>query len=168
MMGIAMQQGVDFITFWSVIEGGSSHPESEIGYFSGDGTITRPSYYHFQMIAQNFRGSSVAATEDSTERPNVKAFAAVDFDQVAVIILNQETGTGFDYTVRLNNGTVSGTRPLRIKVDAGLAVPEYNDFIGAESSVVLVFNTSGTLTKKIVYTRSGHAGASPPKPPDVF
>jgi hypothetical protein len=168
MMGIAMQQGVDFITFWSVIEGGASHPDSEIGYFNGDGTITRPSYYHFQMMAQNFRGSSVAATEDSTERSTVKAFAAVDFDQVAVIILNQETGTGFDYTVRLNNGTVSGTRPLRIRVDAGLAVPEYNDHIGAESSVVLVFNTSGALTKKIVYTRSGHASASPPKPPDVF
>jgi hypothetical protein len=161
LMGIAMQQGVDFVSFWSVIEGGSSHPTTEIGYLSGDGFTFRPLYYHFQMMAENFRGNSVTATELQT---NVKTFAAKDVDQIAVMIMNQETSTSFNYTVRLNNGTVSGSNPLKINVDAGVAA-EYNGILGPESSLLLVFNSSGAIKKKIEYTRTGHA--VPEDPPSV-
>lgn len=152
MMGIAMQQGVDFITFWSTIEG------DELGFISGDGATKRPSYYHFQMMAQNFSGSSVTATDNQT---NVKTFGAQDVDHIAVMIMNQDQSSGFDYTVRLNTGTVSGTKPLKINVDAGVAV-EYNGTISTESSIVLIFDTSGAIKKKIEYKLNGHANSNLP------
>ena len=152
MMGIAMQQGVDFITFWSTIEG------DELGFISGDGTILRPSYYHFQMMAQNFRGNSVTATDNQS---NVKTFGAQDVDQIAVMIMNQDQSSSFNYTVRLNTGSVSGTHPLKINIDAGVAV-EYNETISTESSIVLIFDTSGAIKKKIEYKLNGHANSSLP------
>lgn len=158
MMGIAMQQGVDFITFWSTIEGSSTYWESENGYFSGDGTIKRPSYYHFQMMAQNFRGSSITATDTVTatgnDQPNIKTFASQDTDQIVVMVMNQDLSSSFDYTVRLNTGAVSGTKPLKINVDAGVAV-QYDETISPQSSVVLIFDPYGTIKKKIEYKLSG-------------
>ncbi|HEY0547005.1 MAG TPA: fibronectin type III domain-containing protein [Pyrinomonadaceae bacterium] len=166
LMGIAMQQGVDFVTFWSTIEGGPpDHLDSENGYFSGDGTIKRPSYYHFQMMAQNFRGYSVTATDTVTatgnNQPNVKTFASQDVDQIVVMIMNQEQSSSFDYTVRLNTGAVSGTKPLKINVDAGVAV-QYDETISPESSVVLIFDAYGTIKKKIEYKLYGNATSNLP------
>lgn len=158
MMGIAMQQGVDFITFWSTIEGNG------LSYISSDGATRRPSYYHFQMVAQNFRGSSVPVTDNN--QPNVKEFGAEDTDQVAVMILNQDTSSSFNYTVRLDTGTVSGTNPLKINVDAGISA-EYSGTISTESSIVLIFNASGAIKRKIEYKLYGHANATPPSPPAV-
>jgi fibronectin type III domain protein len=152
LMGIAMQQGVDFVTFWSVIEGNG------LSYISSDGTTKRPTYYHFQMVAQNFRGSSVAATDNQA---NVKTFAAVDVDQIAVLIMNQDQTSSFNYTVRLDTGTVSGANPLKINVDAGVAA-EYSDTLATESSVVLIFDTSGAIRKKVEYKLHGHADSNLP------
>jgi hypothetical protein len=147
LMGIAMQKGVDFVTFWSVIEG------NELGYISGDGATLRPSYYHFQMVSQNFRGSSVTTTDNQT---NVKAFGAADIDQVAVLIMNQDQSSSFNYTVRLDDTASSSLNALKINVDAGVAV-EYNGTIATESSIVLIFDATGTLKKKIEYKLNGNA-----------
>jgi hypothetical protein len=152
LMGIAMQRGVDFVTFWSTIEGNG------LSYISSDGATKLPSYYHFQMMSQNFRGSSVTTTDNQA---NVKAFGAQDTDQIAVMIMNQETASSFNYTVRLDTSPATGANPLKINVDAGVAV-EYDDTLAAESSVVLIFDASGVLKKKIEYTRSGHAASNLP------
>jgi hypothetical protein len=148
MMAIAQKQGVDFMTFWSVVEG------SGLSYLASDGVTKRPTYYHFQMMAKYFLGAPANTTDTQA---NVKAFAAKDTNQIAVLIMNQNQGsTSMDYTVRLDTGTVSGTRPLKVSVDAGVAV-EYTNTIAPESTVVLVFNSSGTLTKRVEYRLSGEA-----------
>jgi hypothetical protein len=152
VLGIAMRQDVAFVNFWSTIEG------DELGYISGDGTTKRPSYYHFQMVAQNFRGSSVAVTDNQA---NVKTFGAEDVDQIAVMIMNQDQSSSFNYTVRLDTGTVSGLNPLKINVDAGVAA-EYNGTISTESSIVLIFDASGAIKKKIEYKLNGHANSNLP------
>jgi len=154
-LGIAMRQGVDFVTFWSTIEGDVL--ANELGYLGADGT-KRPSYYHFQMMAQNFRGNAVAVTDTQT---NVKAFAAGDVDQIAVLIMNQEQSTNYNYTVRLNTGTVSGSNPLKVSVDAGLAV-ESTGTIASESTLVLIFDSAGTLKKKLEYKLYGNANSGLP------
>lgn len=146
LLGISMFEGADFVTFWSVVEG------SGLGYLSKDGNTKRSAYHHFEMMAQNFRGNAVDAWDDRT---NVKTFGAVDSDQIAVAIVNQETATSFDYTIRLASGTVTGTRALKIRIPADVtgANVEYNgtSSLGPESTVVLVFNRSGVLAKKTVY-----------------
>jgi hypothetical protein len=152
LMGIAMQRGVDFVTFWSTIEG------SELGYISGNGVTKRPSYYHFQMVSQNFQGSSVTATDNQA---NVKTLGAVDTDQIAVMIMNQELSSSFNYTVRLDTGTVSGTNALKINVDASVAA-EYSGTISSQSSLVLIFSPSGVLQRKIEYKLVGNADSGLP------
>lgn len=151
-LGIAMKHGVDFVTFWSTIEG------NQLGFISSDGNTKRPSYYHFQMMAQNFRGTVVNATDTQSQ---VKTFASRASDQVAVIILNQSNTTSFPYTLRLNTSAVSGTNALKVNVDAGLAI-ESSGTIATESTILLVFDASGVLKKKIEYKLNGHASSNLP------
>jgi hypothetical protein len=143
-----MQRGVDFVTFWSTIEGSNG-----TSYISSDGNTKYPAYYHFQMMAQNFHGSSVAASDTQA---NVKTFGSIDTSQIAVMIMNEDQSSSFNYTVRLDTGTVSGANPLKINIDAGVAA-EYTGTIATESSILLLFNTSGTITKKIEYKLYGNA-----------
>ncbi|HEX6641183.1 MAG TPA: hypothetical protein VF215_08715 [Thermoanaerobaculia bacterium] len=145
-LGVCMQYGVDFVNFWSVVEG------DELGYIGHDSGARRPSYYHFQMMAKNFRGSVVTATDN---RDNVKSFAALANDQVAVILLNQEESTDLSYTVRLNT-TAIATSTLRVNVDAAMT-GEASGTIDRQSSIVLIFDAGGALRKKIEYKRYGTA-----------
>jgi hypothetical protein len=152
IMGIAMQRGVAFVNFWSTIEG------NELGYLSSDGTTKKPAYYHFKTVADNFRGSSVTATDNQA---NVKTFAAEDVDQIVVMIMNQDQSSSFNFRVRFDTGTVSGIDPLKINVDAGVAA-EYGGTISTESSILLVFDASGVLKRKIEYKLYGHANSNLP------
>lgn len=152
-IGVAQKHGVDFVNFWSVIEG-STTSGNELGFLGADG-VKKPSYYHFQMLAQNFRGN-VASTTDNQSL--VKTFASKATDQVAVILINQEASTGFSYTVRLNNASIAGTSTLKVNADAGLAM-EASGTIAAQSTILLVFDATGVLKKKIEYTVSGAAQA---------
>ena len=157
LMGIAMLHHVDFVTFWSTIEG-STTSGNELGFIGADGTTKRPSYYHFQMLAQNFRGNAVAASDN---QPLVKTFAAKDSDQVAVLLMNQEYDTNFSYTVRLDLSTPAGGSALKVNVDAGLPM-EATGTIVSQSTILLVFDSSGALRKKIEYRLAGQADANWP------
>ncbi len=152
-MGVSMNQGVDFVTFWSTIEGSTTNG-NELGFIGADGSI-KPSYYHFQMVAQNFRGN-VATTTDTQAK--VKTFASKASDQTAVLILNQDNANSYNYTVRLDLSPASGTNPLKINVDAGFAL-ESTGTIATESTILLVFDSNGVLRKKIEYKHFGHANS---------
>jgi hypothetical protein len=143
-LGVSMQHGVDFVTFWSVVEG------DELGYIGHDSGAKRPSYHHFRMMAKNFRGS-VVTVEDN--RPNVKSFAAKASDQVAVMILNQEESTDLPYTVRLNTSAIT-TGTLKVNVNATMT-GEASGTIDRQSSIVLIFDAGGVLQKTIEYKRYG-------------
>jgi hypothetical protein len=151
-LGIAMKHGVDIMTFWSTIEG------NQLGYISSDGTTKRPSYYMFQMMAQNFRGDAVTASDNQAV---AKTFAAKASDQTAVLIMNQSKTTSFPYTVRLDMAAIAGSSTLKVNVDAGMSV-ESSGTISTESSIILVFDASGILKKKIEYKRNGHASSNLP------
>lgn len=149
MLGIGIKQGVDFINIWSAIEG------SGLGYLDQSGN-KKPSYYHFKMMAENFKGNYATATDN---QPNVKTFGCQNTKQVAVMILNEDPATAFNYTVRLNSVAVSGKNPLKINVNAGIDV-EYNEAIQSQSSVILVFNSAGNIIKKIEYSLLGNVMAN--------
>jgi hypothetical protein len=156
MLGISLKQSVDFVNLWSVVEGNNT--ALNIGYIDPQTGNKKPMYYHFQMMAQNFRGNMVEATSNQT---NVKTFASKSGTQINVMIMNQELSTNYNYTVRLSNSTVSGNNALKIAVNAGVNI-EYNESIQSQSSLVLTFNTAGVLIKKTVYTLSGHANSNQP------
>lgn len=154
MMGVAMKQGVDFVNFWSVEEGGGSN--TNIGYIEPSNNSKKPSYHHFKMMADNFRGNYVNGT---TNKPNVKSFGSQDAQQIAVLILNQDQAAGYNYKVKLNTSAVSAGAALNININANLNI-EYADMIQSQSTVLLIFNASGALMKKYEYTLNSNAVAN--------
>lgn len=156
MMGICMKKNIEFINFWSVIEGNNN--AYNIGFLDKNNGNKKPIYYHFQMLANNFRGTYCNGTSN---RDSIKAFGSKDGNQIAVIILNQEIANNSAYTVRLNNDPIAGNNPLKVNIDAGTAV-EYSDIINNQSSTLLIFDASGSIIKKIEYKLTGNANLNLP------
>ena len=154
MLGIGMQNGVDFVNLWSVVEGNGAG--SSIGYIDPVLNIKKPAYYHFQMIAGNFKGTSIKA---ASNQPNVKVFASQDAQQTAVMILNEDASADFTYTVRLNANAITSAQALKINISAGQA-GEYSEVVHNQSTLVLIFNSGGVLIKKYVYSMSNNAVAN--------
>ncbi|MDQ3192282.1 MAG: T9SS type A sorting domain-containing protein [Bacteroidota bacterium] len=156
MMGIALKHKVDFFNFWSVIEGNGQ--ALNIGFIDKFNGNKQPTYHHFKMMAENFRGNYCDATDNNL---NVKVFASKNNDQIAVMILNQSLNSNHEYTLRLNSGNVTGNNILKINVNADLAI-EYTDLINTQSTALLVFDTNGNIIKKCEYKLYGHADANIP------
>jgi hypothetical protein len=154
MLGIAMKHSVEMLTFWSVIEGNST--ALNIGFINKDNGNKQPTYHHYKMIADNFRGTYADGTDNQA---NVKAFGSKDGSQISVIILNEDQASNFNYTVRLNTDAVSGNDPLKVNINAGVA-KEYTGVINNQSTTLLIFDAAGNVTKKIEYKLNGHADAN--------
>lgn len=158
VMNVGMKKGLEFMAFWSVKEGGP-----KLGYITGNDNTKLPTYYHYQMLAQNFRGVYAEATSVLVNNgldPNVKAFGAKDLDQIVVMLLNQQQSPApaLTYTVRLDGGTVNGSKALKVSINAGVAkqynYPGAGGKLAAESTVMLVFNQNGDLLHRYVYDMS--------------
>jgi PKD repeat protein len=156
MFSLAMKYSVDMIHLWSVIEGNSE--TLNIGYLDRTTWGKKPLYYHFQMLAQNMRGNYASGTSTVA---NVKTFGSKSSSDIVVMVMNQDLTANYNYTVRLATGTVSGSNPLKMTIDAGVAV-EYSDNIPNQTSILLTFNSAGTLTRKCVYSLAGNALAGTP------
>jgi hypothetical protein len=166
------RNGLEFMAFWSVKEG-----DPQLGYIASDGTKL-PTYYHYQMLAQNFRGVYAPATSvkvHGLDDPNVKAFGAKDVDQIVVMLLNEQQTPALPltYTVRLDTlpitGALESKSALKVNILAGVS-RQYTPFaasargdLAPESTVMLVFDASGTLQRRHVY---GLSTAS--VPPSVY
>lgn len=161
-LGIAMKKGVSIVNFWSVIEGNTN--ELNIGYLNRGDFAKKPAYYHFQMMSRNFSGNYADATDN---QPNVKAFGSKNGSQVSVLVMNQDAGANMNYTVRLDNNTVSGSNALKVNVNAAIA-KEYTGYIENQSTQVLIFDLAGNLVKKIEYKLNGHASAGLPPQESTF
>ena len=154
MLGIGMEQGVNFMTIWSVIEGNSQ--VLNIGYIDPTTGNKKPAYYHYKMVAENFKGSIVSAT---TNQSKVKSFGSQSSQYINVLIMNQELATNHNFTVRLNSSAIAGNSSLKININANVNI-EYNGVINNQSSMVLTFNSAGVLVKKTEYTLATHAIAN--------
>jgi hypothetical protein len=156
MLSVGLKNGVNFMNVWSVVEG--NNQELNIGYIDPTTGNKKPAYYHFQMMAANFKGDFVAGT---TNQSNVKAFGSKTSQYTTVMILNQDLSNNYNFTVRLNTAAIGGNNALKINVNANIAV-EYSGVMQGQSSMLLVFNASGALVKKIEYTLLNHAVSNLP------
>jgi len=155
--GIGLKCGVDFINLWSVIEG-SNAVEDNCGYIDPHTGNKKPIYYHFKMMAENFKGNFANCTSN---QKNVKSFGSKDAQQICVLIMNQDLVKNHNFTVRLNTTSISETNPLKINVDANVA-QEYNDIIPNQTSIILIFNSSGRVVRKIEYSLANQAVSNLP------
>jgi len=75
---------------------------------------------------------------------------AVDSTKIAVMLIN--VGGAQTCTVRLNGDAIGGS--CTVNIQAGTPV-SFTQSIGGTTSMVLVFNTAGQLTKRITYANGG-------------
>ncbi len=156
LFGVAMKNGVDFVNIWSVIEGNSV--PTNCGFIDPSTHNKKPLYYHFQMMAENFKGTYLGG---SGNQANVKVMGSKNSSQIIVMVMNQELTTNFNFTVGLNSTSVGGSSALKMNVDAGIA-REYTDNISSQSTILLRFDPSGNLVEKTEYKLNGHADVNLP------
>jgi hypothetical protein len=142
------------MNIWSVIEGNNT--ALSIGYLDPATGNKKPLYYHFKMLADNFKGTYADGT---TNLANVKSFGSKNSQYIQVLIMNQDLTNNYNYSVRLDNSSVTGSQPLKININAGVAI-QYDESIAPQSTILLTFNTAGVLVKKTEYTLSNHAMAN--------
>ena len=156
MFGIGLKQGVSMMNIWSVIEG--NNQELNIGYLDRTTGAKKPAYYHFKLMAENFKGNYVNGT---TNNNKVKVFGSKNSQYTQVLIMNQDQGASQNYVVRLNQSAIAGNAALKINMNAELNI-EYNGVIGKETTQLLTFNASGVLVKKTEYSQTNAiAGTAP-------
>lgn len=151
MLSVGMKNGVSTMNLWSVVEG--NNQELNIGYIDAVTGNKKPAYYHYKMVAENFKGTFIGG---STNQANVKAFGSNNGQNITVMVMNQELTNNYNLTVRLNGSAVGGANPLKINVNAGVNV-EYNDVVPAQGTILLTFNAQGGLIKKTEYSLGQHA-----------
>ncbi len=153
MMAYCMQNSVQFMNFWSVIEG------NDLGYLRNADASKRSTYYHFQMVANNFKGTFSAGTLGGTG--TLKAFGSYNSDQIAVLVMNQNTTSSLSYSIMFNTGTVGGTGSVKINIPGpGLSSSIiYNGNINNQTSTLLLFDPHGNLSQQINYGLSDSLSA---------
>ncbi|MBH8568116.1 carbohydrate-binding protein [Microvirga sp. STS02] len=152
--GVSMQP-------WSIHEGSGARGTGDLGYLDGSTVASikpRSAYWHEMLVSENLHGTNLNATDNQTA---VKVLSSMDNGTTAVMVLNESDVTDYDFTVQLDGTTVPGAAALKINVPAGINAA-YNDKIYAQSTLVLLFNAQGTLTRKIVYSLQHAQQTLPP------
>ncbi|GAB3855339.1 hypothetical protein GCM10028822_26060 [Hymenobacter terrigena] len=161
VFGVGMKyEGVSMMP-WSIHEGSGARGTGDLGYLDGPTAATvkpRSAYWHEMLVSENLHGTNLNATDNQT---TVKVLSSTDNGTTAVMLLNESDVTDYDFTVQLDGATVPGTAALKINVPAGIN-NFYNDKIYAQSTLVLLFNAQGTLTRKIVYSLQHAQQTLPP------
>jgi hypothetical protein len=150
-LGIAMRHGVEFFNFWSVLEG--NNQMMNIGYIDRTTLRRQPTWHHFRMMSENFRGTFARSKPNLK---NVKTIACKNGDNIVVMVMNQSSSTNQNFTLKFDYTSISGNNPLKINVDAGFD-RLYDDQVGNQSTIVLTFDGQGNLLKKCEYSLKGHA-----------
>jgi hypothetical protein len=158
-MSVMLQYKVDVTAFWSAFE-------DRNGYVDALGN-RRSAYWHFQAMAQNFKSILYTPSAFSGAPTNeIKTFAAKPGDRIAVMILN-EGGNDYDFSVDLNGAASGGTGAVKITFPGiGSATPPV--FLGnntnlalstakieKNSSVLLIYDCRGYIVSRTDYRLSG-------------
>jgi hypothetical protein len=154
--GLGMRKGAFSMNAWSMFEG-PDRSGTDLSLFDKD-LKGRSSYYHCLMLGQNFKKNYVTTTDN---KGNVVVIPMQDSTGVAVMILNKDQTTNFDYTLRLDNGAFVQAKTLQIKVNAGINA-EITGSITKDATQMLVFDATGTLVKRYTYTSLDADGRGEP------
>lgn len=143
---VAMKYNGMLTNFWAIQEG------IPIGFIAGGWTnpTKRSSYYHMQLFSDYLiPGGYLAATSPDGSNLGVVSTSSPDRNSLSVMLLNENAGS-MSFTVRLDAGNVTGGG-TPVKVPAGVAA-EYSGTIGGDTTMVLVFDATGHLKKRVTYS----------------
>jgi hypothetical protein len=147
--GAIMKYGGTYGATWSMFESRGNCFGSDFSFVNAK-MQPRPTFYHMQMISENFSGFYL---EGTSNLDSVRAFGSVDLDKgkIVVMLLNIDTTNPHTCTLRLNSNPIKAGE-CRINIPVGLAV-DFKQAIGSQTSMVLVFNLQGQLDKTITYAK---------------
>ena len=159
---VLMKHGAHLVAPWSLLEGGGNGSTTDFGYIGGSWTapVFRSSFYHLQMVAtQLLPGSYLAST---SSHPNLAILATTSpaRDQLAVMLLNEDTNGHQSFTLRLNSDPVSAPG-TKLNVSAGLA-REFSGTLENQSTAVLLFDATGALRQRTLYSLARNQLNLPP------
>lgn len=161
VFGVGMKYGAVSMQPWSIQEGGGARGTGDLGYLDGSTVATikpRSSFWHEMLVSENIHGTNLNATSNQAL---VKVLSSTGNGTTAVMLLNENYVTDYDFTVQLDNTAVSGANPLKINVPAGINAA-YSGQLPAQSTLVLLFNSQGALTRKIIYSLQHAQNTLPP------
>jgi hypothetical protein len=156
LWGVGMEKSAFSLDSWSMIEG-PDRSGTDLSLFDKD-YKGRSTYWHSLMYGQNMKENYLTSTDNQT---GVGVVAMGDASGAAVMIINKN-GSGYTYTLRLDNGTL-GTGGLQISVNAGINKTGITGTIGATTTQMLVFCPDGSLRKRYTYSKANcdvRAGAT--------
>ena len=143
--GIGMQFGAFSVNPWCISE--TDAVSTDFGYLGLPREFyPRSSYYHTQMMAENMKGIFVTTSDN---QKYVKTIASKSEDQIAILIMNQDQTTDFDFDIILNKNGKS-KKPLEIIADAALDV-SFSGRLENQTSMLFIFDSKGTLKKQMIY-----------------
>jgi hypothetical protein len=151
--GTLMKYGGTYGATWSMFENGGNCLGTDFSFVNSK-MQPRPTFYHMQMISENFSGFYLDGTSNMD---GIRVFGSIDLDkeQIAVMLLNIDPTKTHTCTIRLNPDPIK-TGECRVNLPVGLAV-DFKQTIGSQTSMVLVFNLQGQLVKNITYAKSAAA-----------
>jgi hypothetical protein len=152
VFNVGMRKGAFSIQPWSVYESGGTRDTFDLGYLDreiANNTIKpRSSYYHEQMIANNFKGDYIFTSNNQDNM--VTTIGSFYNDTTSIMIANKSTSP-YNFALQLNDKTINSQEALKINLLSNID-KLYIDQIADQSTIVLLFNRNGDLIKKTVYT----------------
>ncbi|MFL5753700.1 MAG: hypothetical protein ACJ76F_09850 [Bacteroidia bacterium] len=165
MMGIAMKHGVKMLCFWSAIEGSSSTSPSyitDIGYIGRESGNPRSTYWHYKLMAENFKGTYYDNILGNSGNYKAFAYRDGDLDEMGVLIMNQDIGSNptrqtdthtKTFIINFKGLTPTSGYDMSFSFNLSDESDEYHCTIPVETTMLLVFDgTNGTLKRKQSYS----------------
>lgn len=160
-----------FVMPWSIHESGGDGDPDDLGMTRGTATVSiTPSklstYYHYEMLADNFK--CLSQYKEGTTNTSLKVFGGYNstLSKYAVVILNQTTiywlppPPATQCTLRLD-GTSVGTNWAKMSITGAPTTAQTIVDVHPSSTIVLIFDANGTLSRKIEYKQSDGVNGKP-------
>lgn len=157
IFGYGMQYGAHMMNMWCINE--TDAVSTDFGYLGFPREFyPRSSYYHMQMMSENMQGLFVPS---GNNKEYVKTIASSDSEKITLIIMNQHNSENYNFEVNLNGKTAKSKADLIILVN-GKITKTYTGSIPNQSTLLLVFDKSGNLIKKMEYNLALNIKNLPP------
>ncbi|MCB8998775.1 MAG: carbohydrate-binding protein [Bacteroidales bacterium] len=147
VFGLGMRKGAFSMNAWSMLEGQVERAGTDLSLFDKD-LKGRASFYHSLLLGQNMKMNYLTTSDN---KANVVVIPMADSSGIALMILNKDLVNNYNYSLRLDMSAVVKPSDLQIKVNAGKNI-EISGNISKYSTQMLVFDTSGIMTKRYTYT----------------
>ncbi|MDA3929450.1 MAG: T9SS type A sorting domain-containing protein [Prolixibacteraceae bacterium] len=148
--GFGMEKEAAFICPWSLIEG-EYRKSTDLSMFENEANnfTPRSSFWHTKMLTDYRRDNFM---QSSSSEQLIKTIGMKDETGSTLMIMNTDETQGYSTQIKLN---MDSGIPDELNINMNAAFDfEYHDWIPANSTTTLVFDSEGQFARKIIYTKT--------------